>query len=966
MRTERQPLVGRARELELLRRALDSTSDGHGAIAVVSGEPGIGKTRLLAELSAHAESGDTLVLTGRASEFEGDLPFGVFVDALDDYLRSLSEHLFEDLDYETRGELALVFPALRRADLGPEGPRSPTERVHAYAAMRALLERLATGRRVLLVVDDLHWADRGSLELVAHLLRRPPQGPILIVAAYRDNQADPDLSADVARAALEGTVTYVELPALAIEDTARLIDVPAADAERLHRLTGGNPFYLLELARSGPETTTAAAEGTSVPPVVAQAIVQELRPRSPAAQELATAGAVAGDPFDLDVAVAASGLSEAEALPALDELAECGLLRAVDVPRRFAFRHPLVRQAIYVSVPPGRRLAAHDRCAAALADLGAPPAARAHHLEHAARPGDMDAVAVLAEAAAQASARAPASAAQWLRAGQRLLPADADPGSKLELILPLPGLYSSLGDLVAARESLLDAIELVPTERPEQRVELATACAATEQLLGRHEEAHRRLISTLESLPSGAGRAAVAVMIALVMDGFYRHETDSMVEWGRRAAELAHTLDDRVLRAAANGATTLACALTGRIAEAETHRAVTIALVDELSDDELAGRLDALGHLTGAELYLDHYESAATHARRGLAIGRAAGVAATAPTLIPSLGTATWVLGQLHESQRVLAEAVESSRAIRDAQGLSWHLFNLAFAQLMAGEIKDARRSGDESLLLARELGDSVIATWAGVILAAAQFEDGDPATAIELLREAGGGDELPRVPGGWRTHLFELATRCWVALDCADEAELAAARARALAEEVGLPYARSMAERAAAACALHRGEPAHAAEHALAAVAAADEIQARVDAARARIVAGRALGLAGERERAVVELRKAAQALDAFGARRFRDEAERELGRLGNRPHRRTDRGGGADGIAALTQRELEVAELVVDRRTNPEIAELLFLSPKTVETHLRNIFRKLDVTSRADVARAIEAHRAEPEASA
>ena len=129
------------------------------------------------------------------------------------------------------------------------------------------------------------------------------------------------------------------------------------------------------------------------------------------------------------------------------------------------------------------------------------------------------------------------------------------------------------------------------------------------------------------------------------------------------------------------------------------------------------------------------------------------------------------------------------------------------------------------------------------------------------------------------------------------------------------------------------------------------------VEAARSRTVAGRALAEAGEHDRAVEELRRAAAELDAHGAMRFRDEAERELGKLGHRMHRRTRPGKtDATGIDSLTDRELQLARLVVDRKTNSEIAAELFLSQKTVETHLRNIFRKINVSSRVELAREVE----------
>ncbi len=165
------------------------------------------------------------------------------------------------------------------------------------------------------------------------------------------------------------------------------------------------------------------------------------------------------------------------------------------------------------------------------------------------------------------------------------------------------------------------------------------------------------------------------------------------------------------------------------------------------------------------------------------------------------------------------------------------------------------------------------------------------------------------------------------------------------------------MADRAAAAVALDAGDPDAAAKHALASAAAADDVGAPVEAALARTLAGRALAQAGQPERAVAELRHAASELQACGALRYRAAAERELRSLGHRVHRRTRPGQARrGGVESLTARELQVARLVVDRRTNPEIAEALFLSPKTVETHMRNMFHKLDVSSRAEVARAVE----------
>jgi DNA-binding NarL/FixJ family response regulator len=174
-------------------------------------------------------------------------------------------------------------------------------------------------------------------------------------------------------------------------------------------------------------------------------------------------------------------------------------------------------------------------------------------------------------------------------------------------------------------------------------------------------------------------------------------------------------------------------------------------------------------------------------------------------------------------------------------------------------------------------------------------------------------------------------------------------------------------ANRAAAAVELHGGDAARAADHALASAAAADEAGAPVEAALSRTLAGRALAQTDERDRAATELQHAARAFERCGALRYRNEAERELRKLGHGIHRRT-RPGTADGIGleSLTERELQLARLVVDRKTNPEIASELFLSQKTVETHLRNIFRKVGVSSRVELARAVaRAERASGAAS-
>ena len=352
---------------------------GAPRMAFVVGEPGIGKTSLLDELAGQAEQRGCLALRGSAAEFEQELPFGLIVDALDEYLGSLEPRAFSRLASEDVSEIAGVFPALRSLEQASPGPTTAAERFRAHHAVRDLIERLAGPQPLVLVLEDLHWADGASIELVSHLLRRPPQAPVLVAGSFRTGQADRGLETAIAAAGANGgAVRRVDLGPLAPSAAGELVDAAgAAELEQLYRASGGNPFYLLQLARGGGGDH-GARRGGEVPPAVVAAIVAELDGLSAAARRFAEAAAVAGDPFELDLAVATAGVDDGDALDAIDELAARDLVRAGEVPRRFGFRHPLVRSAVYESTAAGARLAAHGRAATSprrprRAGLGASP-----------------------------------------------------------------------------------------------------------------------------------------------------------------------------------------------------------------------------------------------------------------------------------------------------------------------------------------------------------------------------------------------------------------------------------------------------------------------------------------------------------------------------------------------------------------------------------------------------------------
>ena len=956
-------LVGRQEELDSLEKILDGLDQGHPGAVELAGEAGIGKTRLLKELAARAEARGHIVLAGVAAEIERDLPFAVFVDALDQYVAGLDPAGLTVLDDQVRAELAHVFPSLWALASG-EAVAPQQERYRSHRAIRVLLEHLAPTRPFVLMLDDLQWADPASVELLGALLRRPPAGAVLIALALRPLPAQQHLPDALERAHRSGTLVRIELDTLTSGEATEFLGgtVSAAEATALYEETGGNPFYLEQLAKSldrarrGASPSRLPLTDSDIPAAVAASLGEELDLLSKEARLVLGGAAVAGDPFEPDLAADAAGTSEAAALDAVDELLQLDLVRQTDVPRRFRFRHPLVRRAVYEAAPSGWRLGAHERCAKALAARGATAAARAHHIERSARQGDLTAVAVLREAGEEATRLAPASAARWFGGALELLPQTAPAEDRVELLVARARALAAAGQFAESHAALVGAIAIVPERSSALLTTVATTCAREERFLGRYDVAHGRLEMALRRLPASASVESVRLLIELTLNEFYRSRYEAMEDWARHALKGAKVLGDAPLLATALAMAALAQAITGPTEGARSHRAEAAALVDGLSDDELSAQLDAATWLASAELYLDLYAEADAHANRALRLGRATG-RGDPFGLYQILPRVWYARGKLAEAAELLDGAIEAGRLLGTPPALAGNLFNRSVVAVAAGDLDLALATAEEAFEVTRDVRPGFVTAWAAVRLASVLLETGQPGRAVELLVDRAGGEALTLIPGGWRAYCLELLARCWLALSRRGEAERAAGLADVTAAETRLPLAAAWADRAAGAVALCAGDPARAVVRALASAAAADEVGAPIEAALSRTLAGRALAEAGQRERAVAELQGAATALDACGALHYRAGAERALGKLGRRPYRRTRPGAvHGVGIEALTERELEVARLVVDRKTNPQIAEELFLSQKTVETHLSNIFNKLGVATRVALARAIE----------
>jgi ATP/maltotriose-dependent transcriptional regulator MalT len=965
-------IVGRDPELERLDSALENLDQGHAGVLELVGEPGIGKTRLIGELSRRAEARGHLVLTGLAAEFERDLPFGLLIDALDGYLAALPAHKIERLGGGMTGELAAIFPSLHEYTEAA-APRLQDERFRAHRAIRGLLEALAATGPMVLALDDLHWADDASLEAVASLLRRPPAASVLIALAYRSGQ-EPELLAGTQRAAEQGGwLERIDLGPLgdgAAGELLATIADPELTAEVL-RESGGNPFYLTELARNaaqpgsapggdGHRVAAAMAGPADVPGVVSAALETELRDLDDATTAFLRAAAVAGEPFEIDLAAEIAELPQTEALETLDRLLERGVIRSTDVPRRFLFRHPLVRRAVYETAPQGWRLTAHGRAAAALAKRNASAAERAHHVEYAATAGDAAAIDLLIEAADNASARAPGSAVRWLTAALRLIPEQGPLAERRpELLVKLATSQAARGQLVESAETISRLLELIPDESGPLRMRLIAARAAIGNLLGEYEDARASLLEHQPKLAAG-GEEAAALQIELALNALWTMDYEDAVTWADRAAACAAPLDDRPLRAAASGILAWTQILQARGEAAGRACDAAAALVDELTDDELATRLDCFSSLGWAEYMLGRYESCFAHLERGKAIARASGQGQYLELLSQPLVVCLATLGRLPEAREQSQASVETARLARNPQGLTYALAITCWWASLEGNLEDAERAATEALELTDRLEGNLVKLVAAGGLAEYYLLAGDPERAANVMVSSCGDAQLSRLAPGWHAMYLEILTRAELGADRLEKADAAAGRAEAAAGVLDTEIAEAHARRARGAVLLFAGEPAAAAETALRAAEAQGQESARFDAARSRFLAGRALAAAGERERALEELTTSELEFAACGASRLRDQAARELRRLGKRVGAAPKRAGdpGASGLASLTGRELEVAGLVADRKTNREIAEELVLSEKTIESHLRNVFAKLGVGSRVEVARAVETH--------
>ena len=854
-------LLERSGELSMLDQLLGLVvRSSHGRLVLVAGEAGVGKTALLRRLRDEHHDGPRF-LWGSCEALFTPRPLGPLLDIAE----------------VTGGEFTEV------VDTGA--------RAHEVAG--ALIRELRARAPTVFVLEDLHWADEATLDVLRLLAHRIATVPALVLATYRDDELSREhpLRIVLGELATGEAIDRLKLASLSSEAVAKLAEPHELDADELYRTTAGNPFFVTEVL---------AAEKGEIPPTVRDAVLARVAGLSRSARTLLEAVAIAPPAVELWLLDALAGATA-------DRLEEClaaGML--TPEPGGVAFRHELARLAVDESLAPDTKVALHRKALAALAarPANARDVARlAHHAEAA---GDAEAVLRFAPAAAVRATSVGAhreAAAQYARAllfaGQ--LPLEA----RAELLDRRADECALVGQLTEAIEVRKQAVDLRQEIGDPRRLgDSLRALAWPLSVVGRREEAEsaiRRAVVVLEPLEPGLEIArAYAALSGLFMTGDHVEET---VAWGTRALELAEDLDDL---------------------EVAVHALVSIGAVEyrmgvhggreklERSLD-LAREAGLEADAAGAFCYLAlgaarscAYALAGSYADAGIEYCSERDLYGWRPFLVA-------LRGELELEQGQWAEAADSAALILADRGLGPASI-IALATL--GRVR-ARRGDpgqwtplDEALALAERSGEIERVARVAAARAEAAWLEGRPEAAAQATESA-----------------FELAQQrgsdSWIG-------ELAVWRRRAGVEEhlalsAPEPYAAQLAGdwRRAAELWAALGSPYRAA------LALAD----------------------GDDDDA---LRQALQSLQRFDARPAAAIVARKLRRRGARGLPRGPRAATRRNPATLTRRQVEVLELVAQGLRNAEIAERLFLSERTVAHHVSAILRKLEVPSRGEASAA------------
>jgi DNA-binding CsgD family transcriptional regulator len=968
--------IGRRGEMTALAGALRRAQGSEPAVALVGGEAGVGKTRLVGELAVVASAAGFRVLTGQCIQLGGEgLPLAPLVDALRALARVIPAGELEEL---LGPGLARLLPELALATAAP-GESLPAGQL--LELVLGLLQRLAAAGPVMIVFEDLHWADQSTLDLAAFLVQALRAVPVLLVLTYRSDELHRGhrLRPQLAGWERVRSVEHVELRRFGREEMAAQLtailggEPPPGVAEEVFDRSGGNAYLVEELAG----VVRDGGDPGELPPSLRDVLLSRVDGLSPVAQRLLRTAAVAGRGVpDRLLAEVTAGMAEAELFGALREAVEHHLLLVDHTGHGYTFRHALTRDAVYEDMLPGERVRLHAAYGEALArdralagDSGAAPGALAYHWYAAL---DLPrALSAAVEAAAQAMASyAPAEALRHLERALEIWPQvpDAEQRTGLDLVemhrLAAEAAFQS--GALSRSLSLLEAAlaDLPPGFDPVRRALLLESRGRVLRDASRPAEAVTALEQALALLPPGrTTRTHAVILAALARSLMHLTDMQASADTARQAAAAAQAAGAKDV--AADAAITLGCATTYLCAGDTGPRFLREGLQLALDTDAQVIALAGYINLSDALQYLGRYEEAARTASEGLHMAMRAGLTRSeGPYLMINQAEPLLRLGRWAEADRLLTQGLAVMPEGVFAGGLELLRAELA---AMRGRFDDAAAALRGARRAVGDTGDVQLFQPLRYIAALIAIGHGDrPGAREDIAAGLAGG------PATWGSrYAWPLL---WLGMTIeAEEATLARDRR----EDVPVTSAQRLGELAAVAERLSAPTPATRGYQAL---TAAEQSRAAgtdgPDVWAAAVTAWRNAGepnplayallrlteaqlAAGDRDQAALAVQEAHATADRLGAKPLAAQAaalarRARLGLAPAAPGTAQEPVAPADELArfGFTDRERDVLALLAAGKSNPEIARTLFISAKTASVHVSNIMAKLGVRRRGEAA--------------
>jgi DNA-binding CsgD family transcriptional regulator len=911
---------------------------GRSAIGFIEGEAGIGKSRLLGEVARIAVERGFQVFSGAAAELERNRPFGPLIDAF-------------AIMPGSPNELRARVGRLLAGEVANEGTQQvgqgPGTQYQVLVAFLDLMEREAGQGPTLVLLEDLHWSEASTLLVIRSFARRLGGLPLVLLGSFRPSPRLPELERLVAELVSEGAV-YLVLEPLAPEAVTRLVEhlISARPGKALlgaAARAGGNPLYVIELvtglqAEGVIQTDGMSAEASevSLPPTIATTILRRLSLVGEQTAEILRIAAVLGSSFSLSDVSLVSGRPAAALLAPFDEAMRAGVIGEAGT--RLGFRHALIREAIYESMPIAIRTALHQEAGRALAAAGAPALQVAEHLSLGATGGDEQAATWLWKAGRETMATAPAVGAHLIERALDL----AGKGHRDE--------GAMLADLVLARvwcgraaEAAALAQDILRRQSDGSamdRVRLGLVQALW--ILGRWEEAldvaRERCLAPDVSDEERARLLAETTLgrLYLAGPGPAIAQCEEALEIGRRIR------DDLAAVAALNGLTT--CLYFDARFERAVAAAEEAVRIAEASTSDEPRRLHPHFILAQAYIGADRLEDAERVHRAGRAIGERIGSAWDSGWYVAGLASRRFFAGDWDDAIAEAEAALALAEEIGTDLGRVYVASMLAVMLVHRDEFIPAERAVSAGVAAAQATGPAIGHDWIPWANALVMEARGDLSGAFAVLRNA----YISLGSIGMATSLLRFGPDL-VRLALAMGDPGTASALTAFCERAAGRTAVATVQGVVLRC---RGLADDDPDILLQAVAALRRSPRRVERALAMEDAARVLAQHGRAPEAVPLYEEALELYGGAGATRDEARAGSALRGLGIKPGVRGPRRRPARGWDALTKTELEVVRLVSEGLSNPGIGARLFISRHTVETHLRHVFEKLGVGSRAEVA--------------